>query len=260
MSASAPKAEVDVAEEQRRIDSALDAGLPHASERFAACHTCGATPGNPCVNQGPGQGILSSPHRRRIDDYFKYGPATPLAGTALATTPDTYEVARSGLQQAVKAQILAFCDQEITAKTLDRLQRFCASMGQAMIGIERPDALVRDRFGRRGINAMYMPATSMSEDDEIGTTLAPAPLIETYGANASRGLIAEAAAIGKDLMVAQAKAQAEARKPNPPSMTDLVYALAEAKKQKLPKKVLQALEKQIDDLVKTQVEASAGGA
>lgn len=257
MSASAPKAEVDVAEEHRRIDSALDAGLPHASERFAACHTCGATPGNPCVNQGPGQGILSSPHRRRIDDYFKYGPAIPQAGTAIAAVPDTSEVARRGLQQAVKAQILAFCDQEITAKNLDRLQRFCASMGQAMLGVERPDALVRDRFGKRG-NMMYMPNVGMSEDDY--DTLAPAPAIETYGANASRGLIAEAAAIGKDLMVAQAKAQAEARKPNPPSMTDLVYALAEAKKQKLPKKVLQALEKQIDDLVKTQTEASAGGA
>jgi DNA-binding FadR family transcriptional regulator len=37
MAASAQKAEIDVVEEHRRIDSALDAGLPHAA-RAARLH------------------------------------------------------------------------------------------------------------------------------------------------------------------------------------------------------------------------------
>lgn len=243
MAASAQKAEIDVAEEHRRIDSALDAGLPHASERFAACHTCGATPGQPCVNQGPGQGILGFPHRRRVDDYDKYGPAIP--GSALSTTPNTAEAARLGLQQAIKTQILAFCDQDVTAKTLDRLQRFCSSMGQAMLGLERPDALVRDRFGRGPTLSPISLGGGVNLYETEDESLAPAPGIETYGANASRSLIAEAAKIGKDIVEAQARAQAEARKPFPPTMLELVHALVEAKKQKLPKSVLQMLETQI---------------
>jgi hypothetical protein len=254
MAASVKKAEIDVAEEQRRIDSAIDAGLPHAAERFACCNTCGATPGVPCLNQGPGQGPLGFPHRRRVDDYDRNGPAIPSPGAALATTPDTSAIARRGLQQAIRAQVLAFCDQEITAKTLDRLQRFCASMGQAMLGIEQPEALVRDRFGRApghigtigvpGGSGMYDAYGGEYSNNEV---IAAAPQIETYGANASRSLIAEAAAIGKDIVTAQAKAHAEARKPLPPTMIELVHALVEAKKQRLPRSVLQTLEQQISE-------------
>jgi len=93
MAASAQKAEIDVAEEHRRIDSALDAGLPHAAERFTACNTCGATPGQPCVNQGSGQGILNAPHRRRFQDYdagvraFPQEPGTGLAIGHVIKTP-----------------------------------------------------------------------------------------------------------------------------------------------------------------------------
>lgn len=128
MSAAAQKkAEIDVAEEQRRIDSALDAGLPHASERFTACYTCGATPGIPCLNQGLGEGIRNSPHRRRIDDYFKHGPAISQAeydrqaSTALTTAapvPTASEIAHRGLQQAIKAQILTLAAAQAPASAL----------------------------------------------------------------------------------------------------------------------------------------------
>lgn len=255
MDASIKEAEFDVAEEQRRIDSAIDAGLPHAAERFIACNACGAPAGQPCVRQGPGEGLMGIPHRRRFEDYdTRVRAASQEPGTGLATTPDTSALARRGLQQAIRVQVLAFCDQEITAKTLARLQRFCASMGQAMLGIEQPEALVRDRFGRApsviGTGTIGVPNGSGMYDAYGGEysnneVIAAAPQIETYGANASRSLIAEAAKIGKDIFEAQAKAQLEARKPFPPTMIELVHALVEAKKEKLPKSVLQTLEQQI---------------
>jgi len=196
MTASSQKAEVDVAEERRRIDSALDAGLPHASSH----------------------------------------------GVTLAETPDASS--RRALQQAVRAQILAFCEQEVTAKTLNRLQRFCDSMGKALAVVEDPADRARNKFGDQSIalpdgSLVAFPAFDPSD------ALATAPFAETYGTNASRSLIAEAAAIGKNLMEVQAKAQAEARKP---MMPELVMALVSAKRQKLPKSVLQALERQIMEL------------
>jgi hypothetical protein len=190
---------------------------------------------------------LSAPHQRRVEDYRKMAAAT--GNTALATAPDASEVARRGLQQAIRVQILAFCDQDITAKTLSRLQRFCASMGQAMVGLEKPDALVRDRFGKSGFTPIgggyNIPSVDLNMDDDGDLTMAPSPGIETYGANASRSLIAEAAKIGKDIIEAQAAGQKASRRVS--SLPELVASLVLAKKQKLGKAVISALEKQIAD-------------
>lgn len=250
----------DPGDEHQRIDNAIDVDLPRRAERDAFCEVCGATPGSPCVSTGPGQPIKTTPHEKRIMAYWNsIGPA---AGSPPIVAPTASEVALKGLQASVREQLLAFCAEPITAKTLSRIQRFCSSMGQAMLGLEKPEALIRDRFGPVvGLNPGYNITDAGYDLPPIELpTLSPAPVNETYGANASRGLIAEAAKIGKDIIEAQAKAQAEARRPFPPSMPELVHALVEAKKQKLPKAVLQALEKQITDLSAPAEEVSQGGA
>ncbi len=252
---------VDVVTEHRRIDAAIDAGPLDkiVVEATTGCHVCGAPPGSRCVSNGPGPPLHDTPHQRRIDDYRAGARGIPQTGAALATTPDTSEVARRGLQQAIKVQILAFCDQEITAKTLSRLQRFCASMGQAMVGLEKPDALVRDRFGKSGftpIGGGYYPSVDLNMDSDGDLTMAPSPGIETYGANASRSLIAEAAKIGKDIIEAQAAGQKASRRVS--SLPELVASLVLAKKQKLGKAVISALEKQIADANKDDASVPGG--
>ena len=131
MAKASPTAAIDVAAEQRRIDAAIDGDVSLKAVALRGCNTCGAPPGAPCLN-ALDTTPRSAPHRGRIADYETNGPATT-ASDSLATTPDASEVALKGLQQAVRAQILAFCEQDLNAKTLSRLQRFCASMGQAMI-------------------------------------------------------------------------------------------------------------------------------
>jgi hypothetical protein len=158
---------------------------------------------------------------------------------ALDGTPK--DPALSGLQESVRAQIIAIVKGEINSKTMSQLQRFCASVGQALVTLERPDALVRNRFQK----AAY-PMIGMGMGDYYGDedSLAPSPANETYGANTSRGLIESAAKIGKDLVTAQAEAQRAARAP---SITEMITAFAVAKNAKLPKATLKLMEKQISD-------------
>ena len=158
---------------------------------------------------------------------------------ALDGTPK--DPALSGLQESVRAQIIAIVKGEINSKTMSQLQRFCASVGQALVTLEKPDALVRNRFQK----AAY-PMIGMGMGDYYGDedSLAPSPANETYGANTSRGLIESAAKIGKDLVTAQAEAQRAARAP---SITEMITAFAVAKNAKLPKATLKLMEKQISD-------------
>lgn len=157
--------------------------------------------------------------------------------------PSESDAAMATLQESVRNQIIAIAKGEISSKTMATLQRFCASVGQALVTLERPDALVRQRFGRNPYGA-YMLGTADSMMDYPEDTLAASPATETYGANASRGLIESAAKIGKDIVTAQAEAQRAAKAP---TITEMIASLALAKNAKLPKHILKVMEKQIED-------------
>jgi hypothetical protein len=158
---------------------------------------------------------------------------------ALDGTPK--DPALSGLQESVRAQIIAIVKGEISSKTMSQLQRFCASVGQALVTLEKPDALVRDRFQKSTYPMVGMGVMDYYDD---GGSLAPSPASETYGANTSRGLIESAAKIGKDIVAAQAEAQRAAKAP---TITEMITAFAVAKNAKLPKATLKLMEKQIAD-------------
>lgn len=252
---------LDVAAEQQRVAAAIDAsGVAARAVATRGCDVCGAPPGAECIATGLGSASVPrrvEPHVARIEGYRRSGPAS------LATVPDATDTARLGLQAAVKAQLLAMCEGELNAKTLDRIQRFCASMGQAMIGLEKPDMLVRDRFGRNGLGLNTLPGVTFPSyvgygEDSDTASLAPSPGVETYGANASRGLIAEATRIGKDLIEAQIEGQKATRRLS--TLPELVASLVLAKKQKLGKTVIDALEKQISDASKSDEAPASGGA
>lgn len=160
--------------------------------------------------------------------------------------PTESETAHRGLQESVRQQIVAISKGEISSKTLAQLQRFCAAIGAAMVTLENPDALVRDRFGRNPYPMIGQYGMGETYGDyQDGGALAVAPASETYGANTSRGLIESAAKIGKELVTAQAEAQRAAKAP---TLTDMITSLALAKNAKLPKTVLKLMEKQIVDL------------
>lgn len=246
-------APLDPRDENARIDAALGAEPALA----AACNTCGAPPGRPCITN-TGDPMRMS-HRQRVGEFETNGPATP--GTGIEKVESASDIALRGLQEAVRRQLIAFCDEPISAKSLSRLQRFCSHMGQAMIGLEKPDQLVRDRFGKNGVYAplSFPPLMSYGEDEvgDTGAALAPAPGVETYGANASRGLIAEATKIGKEMIQAQVDGQKAARRIS--TLPELVASLVLAKKQKLGKAVIKALEKQIADAGKDEDAPVPGG-
>lgn len=159
--------------------------------------------------------------------------------------PTALDSALAQFQASTRAQIVALAEGPITSKSMAQLQRFCASVGAALVTLERPDQLVRDRF-RPQYGALTIGNYMASNEDELGAgeALAPAPAIETYGTNASRGLIESAAKIGKDIVNAQAEAQRAARAP---SITDMVNALAAAKEAKVSKSVIKVMEQQIAD-------------
>lgn len=147
------------------------------------------------------------------------------------------------LQDAFRRQIVELVSGEITSKTMSQLQRFCASAGQALVCLEKPDALVRSRFRSGGvIGSIPQLGSYYPEDYSEDDALAPAPAIETYGANASRGIIESAAKIGKDIVKAQAEAQAAARAP---TLTEMVTSLAVAKNAKVAPDIISAMEEQI---------------
>lgn len=169
--------------------------------------------------------------------------------------PSASDVALKQLQESIRGQIVAIAHGEITSKTMAQLQRFSASVGAALVTLEKPDALVRQRFNRGypmlgGLTTNYDPYGG----DYLGDdgSLAPAPVNETYGANTSRGLIESAAKIGKDLVTAQADAQRAARAP---TLTEMITSLALAKNAKLPKTVLKVMEKQITDMATASAKA-----
>lgn len=187
---------------------------------------------------------MTQPHldvaheHRRIDGAIE---ATPREQTEI-------DIALAGLQVSIRTQIVAIAKGDITSKTMAQLQRFCASVGGALVGLEKPDALVRQRFRPGGIGIGYggvMLNPNPGYDVDYASdseSLAPAPANETYGANTSRGLIESAAKIGMDLVTAQAKAQQAAKAP---TITEMITAFAVAKNAKLPKATLKLMEKQI---------------
>lgn len=236
MSARVISDPAEVASEQKRVAEAMDAAHPSLA---AGCHTCGATPGNACVSGE--HGSPREPHRRRVADFAAHGAARPAS-----------EMALHGLKESIRSQLLALCNEEMTAKNLGRIQRFCSSMGLAMIALEKPEHLVRDRFGSGGGVTAYNPISlgpiqlqdyTADADPEASAPLATAPAAETYGTNASRSLIAEAAKLGKEIVNAQIAGQEAARKAS--SLPELVTALVLAKKQRLGKGVIDAIERQI---------------
>lgn len=173
---------------------------------------------------------------------------------AMAIDASALDVALRDLRLAVRKQLLALCNEEMTAKNLGRIQRFCSSTALAMIALEKPEHLVRDRFGSNIVGAypslspiqLQLPSDySADADPNTSEPLAPAPAAETYGANASRSLIAEAAKLGRDIVEAQMEGQKAARKVA--TLPELVASLVLAKKQKLGRGVISALEKQIAD-------------
>jgi len=161
------------------------------------------------------------------------------------------DVALAGLQASIRMQIVAIAKGDISSKTMGQLQRFCASVGEALVTLEKPDALVRQRFRNGGIGVMGLnSAYDYMADNEA---LAPAPANETYGANTSRGIIESAAKIGKDMITAQMDAQRAAKAP---TLTDMITSLALAKNAKLPKAVLKIMEKQISDMAAANAPAA----
>jgi hypothetical protein len=145
------------------------------------------------------------------------------------------------LRESIRKQIVLLCEQEISAKSLGRLQRFCSAMGTALLALEKPEHLVRDRFG----SSPVLDGDSSDPDTYASAPLAKAPPDETYGANMSRSLIAEAAKLGKEIVEAQVAGQAANRKLS--SLPELVTSLVLAKRQRLGKSVISAIEKQIEE-------------
>lgn len=142
------------------------------------------------------------------------------------------------MRRAIRAQLIALANDEITATRLGQIQRFTAAASQALMALERPGALVRSRFNIGGV--MQMADYGMGDVGE--DSLAGAPNTETYGANATRNL------------VGQIVKAAESVNKKPPSMTDLVRAIAEAKRSKLGRDVVKSLEDQLK--AQTQVHES----
>jgi len=115
---------------------------------FVGCAACGAKRGDPCVylptdTSRPGVILV---HDVRFDAMYPVDRAQPLgaAKAGAAKTPgDPNEpsefVAMHLFRTAIRVRVEMFCEHEINSKTLDRLQRFCASMSQVMLDLERPE-------------------------------------------------------------------------------------------------------------------------
>lgn len=134
-----------------------------------------------------------------------------------------------GLKNAIRDQLIAVIGgEDFTSQHLRRLAHLCTSMANAMSALERPEKLLRQRFGG------YMG----DEYGEDSGAIAPSPNIETYGANAQRELMAAIGQLGKAL----------APKPPQPSVTELVTAIGLASVRK-DKAVEKALRKKLDKMM-----------
>lgn len=143
------------------------------------------------------------------------------------------------LKDALREQLKAVIDQPFTSTHLRRLSRLCHSMADAMASLERPEKLLRNRFG-----GYLMPNVGYGESYGDEEAIASAPNIETYGANAQRELMASIGQIAKSLMP----------KPAQPSVIDLVTAIGLAKVRK-DKAVEKMLRKKLDKMMADEPEA-----
>lgn len=158
----------------------------------------------------------------------KDGPLDP-KGPTIEVQPN--------LKKAIRDQLIAVIDGggEFTSQHLRRLARLCLSMADAMASLERPEKLLRNRFGA------YLTPNVGGYDLQYGDSdeaIASAPNIETYGANAQRELVATISNIAKQL----------APKPAKMNVVDLMTSinLARATKQK---DVEKKLRKKLDELL-----------
>jgi hypothetical protein len=161
--------------------------------------------------------------------------AADAAIDASPSTPSAADSALAALRSAIRQQILVLASQEITPHSLDRLQRFCASSGTALIGLENPHALVRQRFG---IGGPLGVGGSMTNDFLLPSDapLAGAPAEETYGANATRGLVESMSAAAERVRRAV-------------TVPQLVESLANAKRAKLPRTMIKQLERKLEEML-----------
>lgn len=168
--------------------------------------------------------------------------AADAAIDASPSTPSAADSALAALRSAIRQQILVLASQEITPHSLDRLQRFCASSGTALIGLENPHALVRQRFG---IGGPLGVGGSMTNDFLLPSDapLAGAPAEETYGANATRGLVESMSAAAAKVTEAQERVRRAVTVPQ------LVESLANAKRAKLPRTMIKQLERKLEEML-----------
>lgn len=128
------------------------------------------------------------------------------------------------LKSAIGAQLNALIAEGISIRTLEKIQRFCAAMRQALHAIEAPDTKLKARFNNIIGGVQLAPMS----DDEVGYEVdsgayATAPNIETYGANMPRQLMAMMSKLGDKL----------GPKPSAKDMIDAILTAEEAKKPEL---------------------------